>query len=122
MWWGASLFLMTMLVVTETGRIIIGHVVGLTMSRLASQPALAQFVFGLVVLVASLLAIILREGEKERPRTFLVYRMTDGPDGYSEVPVQKKKRAGWFTRFRKFMAALPRGPLKRAAGLAGRSC
>jgi len=121
MWWGASLFLMTMLVVTETGRIIIGHVVGLTMTRLASQPALAQFVFGLVVLVASLLAIILREGEKERPRTFLVYRMTDGPEGYTEVPL-RKKRAGWFTRFRKFLAALPRGPQKRAAGLAGRSC
>jgi hypothetical protein len=121
MWWGASLFFMTILLVTETGRILVEQVVGLTIARLAAQPTFSQIVFGLVVLVASLLAVILRDDKKEQPRTFLVYRVTEGPQGYNEAPA-RKKRAGWFTRFRKFVAALPRGPQKRAAGLAGRSC
>ena|SRR5690348_5269885 len=81
--WGASLFLLTIMLVVPSGRAALQEYFTFVFSSIAGQSSLSQIVLGLVVIVAVSLALLLRD---PRPQSRVVYFVSHrGEPGDHEV-------------------------------------
>src|SRR5437764_14325166 len=97
---GACLFLITILLVTSSGRSALETYSSLTLDRFAEQPPYSYMALVFMAAIALVLRMMMRHQRRERPDTSFVWLEIRGPVG-AEHPqrIQKPRRSARLRAF-----------------------
>jgi len=89
--WGASLFLVTFMLVTSSGRALLGQYIGQTLEQYAAQSPYTEFMLLLLAVIALWMSIMMRRKRKPAVNQYVIYREVRGPA--ADVPTPRPRLA-----------------------------